>query len=134
MFLVFVVFYIFFFFQAEDGIRDYKVTGVQTCALPIFRQPALAATLRRIAREGKSAFYEGAVADEIVSHLNELGGLHTVEDFAAVHCNYVEPISTRYRGHEIFECPPNGQGLAALIMLRTLEGYDLASDSRLSEA
>ena len=55
-----------------------------------------------------------------------------MDDFAAVHCDYVEPISTRYRGHEIFECPPNGQGLAALIMLRALEGYDLRSE-RLSE-
>jgi gamma-glutamyltranspeptidase / glutathione hydrolase len=99
----------------------------------LFRQPALAATLKRIAREGKSAFYEGAVADEIAGHLRELGGLHTAEDFAQVHCDYVEPISTMYRGHEIFECPPNGQGLAALIMLRALEGYDLQS-ARLSEA
>ena len=113
--------------------KHYWAGGAAPKVGDLFRQPALAATLRRIAREGKSAFYEGAVANEIVSHLNELGGLHTAEDFAAAHCDYVEPISTRYRGHEIFECPPNGQGLAALIMLRALEGYDLQSE-RLSEA
>jgi gamma-glutamyltranspeptidase/glutathione hydrolase len=107
--------------------------GASPKAGDLFRQPALAATLTRIGKEGKSAFYEGAVADEIVSHLRALGGLHTAADFAAAHCDYVEPISTVYRGHEIFECPPNGQGLAALIMLRALAGYDLASE-RWSEA
>jgi gamma-glutamyltranspeptidase/glutathione hydrolase len=99
----------------------------------LFRQPALAATLRRIAGEGRAAFYEGAVAAEIVAHLRELGGLQTVEDFAAQRCDYVTPISTSYRGTEVFECPPSGQGIIALIMLRTLSGYDLAS-SRWSEA
>jgi gamma-glutamyltranspeptidase/glutathione hydrolase len=99
----------------------------------LFRQPALAATLRRLAAEGRSAFYEGAVAAELARHLGDLGGLQTEADFATVHCDYVEPVATAYRGHEIFECPPNGQGLAALVILRTLEGYDLASE-RWSEA
>jgi gamma-glutamyltranspeptidase / glutathione hydrolase len=99
----------------------------------LFRQPALAATLRRIGSEGRSAFYEGTVAGEIVARLKELGGLHEEEDFAAQRCNYVDPIHTSYCGHDVYECPPNGQGLAALMMLRALEGYDLSGD-RYSEA
>src|SRR5579863_5925175 len=95
--------------------------------------PALAATLKRIAREGRSGFYEGPVAADIVHRLNELGGLHTLDDFAAQRSEYVEPISAMYRGHEVFECPPNGQGLAALMILRALEGYELSA-ARYSEA
>jgi len=89
------------------------------------RQPALAETLRVIAREGRAGFYEGRIAADIVGRLRQAGGLHTLEDFAAQASDYVTPISTSYRGHQIFECPPNGQGLAALMILRTLEGYAL---------
>src|SRR5579883_3004141 len=95
--------------------------------------PALAATLRRIAKEGRRGFYEGPVAADIVRRCNELGGLHTLEDFAAQRSEYVEPISARYRDHQVFECPPNGQGLAALMIMRTLEGYEFARH-RYSEA
>ena len=87
--------------------------------------PALAQTLRRIGREGRPAFYEGAVAAEIVSELRALGGVHTEADFAAQRCDYVDPISTTYHDHDVFECPPNGQGLAALMIMRTLAGYDM---------
>jgi gamma-glutamyltranspeptidase/glutathione hydrolase len=111
-----------------DATRHYWAGGAAPRAGDLFRQPALAATLKRIAKEGKSAFYEGEVAADMVGHLRALGGSHTAEDFAAAHCNYVEPVSTTYRGHEIFECPPNGQGLAALVMLRALEGYDLGGE------
>lgn len=104
--------------------------------LPAFgdrlKMPALAATLRRIAAEGRRGFYEGPVAADIVARLKQAGGLHTLEDFAAQKAEWVEPISTPYRGHEVFECPPNGQGLAALMILRTLEGFDLSA--RCSEA
>lgn len=93
----------------------------------LHRQPALARTLRRIGREGPDAFYRGAVAAEIVAVLNALGGLHTLADFAAFSPEYVEPIKTAYRGFEVLECPPNGQGVAALVMLNILEGFDLAA-------
>ena len=92
------------------------------------RLPALAATFKRIAREGRQGFYEGPVAADIVRRLNDLGGLHTLEDFAGQRSEYVEPISGPYRGHDIVECPPNGQGLAALMILRTLEGFDLSPE------
>ena len=92
------------------------------------RNPALAATLRRIAREGRDGFYAGPVAADIVRKLVALGGLHTVEDFAAQRAEYVEPISAPYRDHAVFECPPNGQGVAALMILRILAGYDLAGE------
>ncbi|HZT50323.1 MAG TPA: gamma-glutamyltransferase, partial [Stellaceae bacterium] len=90
------------------------------------RNPALAETLRRIAREGRKGFYEGPVAADIVARLAGLGGLLTLEDFALQRCEYVAPIGTRYRGLDLLECPPNGQGIAALMILRTLAGYDLA--------
>lgn len=93
------------------------------------RNPPLAATLRRIGREGRKAFYEGAVMQEIVARLKSLGGLHEEEDFAAQRSNWVEPISAPYRGYEVYECPPNGQGMAALMILRTLAGYSLGGDA-----
>src|SRR5271169_1818082 len=91
--------------------------------------PPLASTLRRIGREGREAFYDGAVMHDIVRRLKSLGGLHEEEDFAAQRSNWVEPIRTLYRGYEVFECPPNGQGMAALMILRTLAGYALGGEA-----
>ncbi len=93
----------------------------------LFRMPALAETLRGIARQGRAAFYDGAVAEGIVRKLRSLGGLHTAEDFDAQRAEIVEPLSTRFCDHDVFECPPNGQGLMALMMLRLAERLDLAS-------
>lgn len=94
-------------------------------------QPALGRTLRKIAREGRAGFYSGEVAEDIVSTLRALGGSHEIADFEAQRSDYVTPISASYQGHDVYECPPNGQGLAALIILRTLAGFDVAN---LSEA
>jgi gamma-glutamyltranspeptidase/glutathione hydrolase len=93
-------------------------------------QPALGATLRRIAQRGRDAFYAGEVADEMVAILRKLGGSHTAADFAAQTSDYVKPISSRYHEHDVVECPPNGQGLAALMILRTLAGFDMSALSQ----
>lgn len=95
--------------------------------------PALAATLKAIAAKGRDAFYHGAVAEEITGLLNSLGGLHEESDFAAYSAFETKPISGRYRGRDLLECPPNGQGLAALLITRILDGFDLR-DPSLTEA
>jgi gamma-glutamyltranspeptidase/glutathione hydrolase len=95
--------------------------------------PKLAETLRRIGREGRDGFYVGPVMQEILGTLKTLGGLHEEEDFFEHRSDWVGPISAPYRGFDVYECPPNGHGLAALMMLRILEGYSMGSTS-LSEA
>ena len=89
-------------------------------------QPELAWTLRTIAECGRDGFYSGPVAEDLVERLRSLGGLHTLEDFAAMKGDYVEPVRTVYRGIEICQMPPNTQGLTALIMLNILSGYALS--------
>ncbi|MCL4767791.1 MAG: gamma-glutamyltransferase [Hyphomicrobiaceae bacterium] len=93
----------------------------------VVRFPALARTLKLIADEGRDGFYQGEVADDIVAELKEMGGLHTLADFAAQRCSYVEPISVAYRGVELHELPPNNQGIVALILLKILERTGLGS-------
>jgi gamma-glutamyltranspeptidase/glutathione hydrolase len=89
-----------------------------------------AATLRRIAESNAGDFYTGDLARTIASFARETGGFITEEDLAAHTSTWVEPISTTYRGYEAWEIPPNGQGIAALIGLNILEGFDLAAHPR----
>src|SRR6266403_4280806 len=100
--------------------------GAAPVAGSVHRQPKLAKTLRTIAERGAAAFYDGPIAADIVGYLRELGGLHTVEDFAAYQPEYVDPICASYRGYDIWECPPNGQGLIPLLIARILERFDVA--------
>jgi gamma-glutamyltranspeptidase / glutathione hydrolase len=90
------------------------------------RLPALANTLGRIAARGPDAFYRGELAARMVAFLNQAGGWHSEEDFAAAAGEFVLPISTTYRGLEVYQCPPNGQGVIALLMLNILAGCELA--------
>jgi gamma-glutamyltranspeptidase/glutathione hydrolase len=115
------------------GAAAYLPRGEAPATGDRLTHPALARTLRRIAAVGRSAFYEGAVADEIVAVLASLGGLHQASDFANARADFVEPIAATYRDHTLWECPPNGQGVAALLIARILDGFDLAAPS-LSEA
>jgi gamma-glutamyltranspeptidase / glutathione hydrolase len=101
----------------------------------LMRFPALAKTLKVIARQGRDGFYTGAVAKDMVAELKALGGLHAPDDFAAQGSSYVTPISAPYRGVELVELPPSNQGIVALIMLKMLEQIgrppaDPASDER----
>lgn len=99
----------------------------------VHRQPRLATTLETIAREGHAGFYAGEVAADMVECLRAHGGLHTLRDFEAAQAGYVTPISSRYKGYDIVELPPSGQGLAALMMLNVLDGMELSAPGR-SEA
>jgi gamma-glutamyltranspeptidase/glutathione hydrolase len=94
----------------------------------LHRQPELGETLQRIAEDGRDAFYTGPVAEEMVSFLQARGGLHSMEDFAAVKGEYVEPISVNFRGYDVFECPPNGQGIIALLLLNIMSAFEGSGD------
>jgi gamma-glutamyltranspeptidase / glutathione hydrolase len=91
----------------------------------IFRNPRLAATYETIASGGRDAFYKGEIARKIDGYMAEHGGFLSYEDLARHHSEWVEPLSTNYRGYDVYELPPNSQGVAALQMLNILEGYDL---------
>ncbi len=93
----------------------------------IFRNPLLADTLTRIAEGGRDAFYKGDIAQRVEKYMRANGGYLTAADFAAHHSEWVEPVSTNYRGYDVWELPPNTQGIAALQMLNILEAYDLKS-------
>ena len=104
----------------ENAARLFLPGGEPPPVGALHRQPELAETLAAIAEGGRDAFYTGAVAEDMVSYLQSLGGLHTMEDFAAVQGEYVEPISVNFRGYDIYECPPNGQGVIALLLLNIM--------------
>ena len=105
----------------------YLVDGRAPQPGAIFRQQNLARTFRTLARGGRDAFYRGEIARAIVDYCQTQGGFLSMEDFAAQKSDWVEPISTTYRGHTLYELPPNNQGLTALILLNILEGIDLAA-------
>ncbi|HEU4434216.1 MAG TPA: gamma-glutamyltransferase, partial [Pyrinomonadaceae bacterium] len=104
---------------------NYLVEGRAPRAGEIFRQRNLARTLRTLANGGRDAFYKGEIARAIVDYCAKNGGFLTMEDFAATKHDWVDPISTTYRGYNVYEIPPNGQGITALITLNILEGFDL---------
>jgi len=96
----------------------------------VFKNPALAKTLRLIGEKGRDAFYRGEIADKIDMFMRENGGFLRKADFEKHTSTWVEPVSTNYRGYDVFELPPNGQGIATLQMLNILEGFDLREKGR----
>jgi gamma-glutamyltranspeptidase/glutathione hydrolase len=104
---------------------NYLINGRAPQAGELFRQPNLARTLKTLAEGGRDALYKGPVGKALVDYLKAHGGFITMDDLAATKCEWVDPISTNYHGHQVYEIPPNGQGITALIALNILEGIDL---------
>jgi gamma-glutamyltranspeptidase/glutathione hydrolase len=111
-----------------DSRARFLRDGEPLKAGEVFRQPELAATLRAIAKGGSKAFYEGPIAADMVAKLRSLGGLHTEEDFAAATAEFVTPIRGRFRGYEVVQCPPNGSGLIALMLMGVLDRLEPAAE------
>lgn len=110
-----------------DSKRTYLIDGRAPDHGEIMKLPALAASYRAIASGGRDAFYKGPIASEIVSFSERHGGYFSLRDFTEHTSDWIEPVSTTYRGYKVWELPPNGQGIAALQMLNLLEGFDLKS-------
>ena len=126
-------------FWETEGPRHVDTPGFLPVYFPdgrpvregeVFRNETLATTYEQIAVGGRNAFYDGPVAEAIVTFSDANGGLLSREDLSGFHSEWVDPISTTYRGVEVFELPPNGQGLAALQMLDVLETFDVAAMGR----
>ncbi len=109
----------------EGGAKHYLKNGRSPREGEVMAYPALAKTLKTIAKKGRAGFYEGEIAAEIVAHLAARGGLLTTQDFAATEASWVKPIAVRFAGHDILEIPPNGQGLTVLIALNILQHFGL---------
>jgi gamma-glutamyltranspeptidase/glutathione hydrolase len=108
-----------------DWAKTYTVDGHAPHAGDVFKNPYLARTYREIAQGGRDAFYKGRIAEEIVHFSERNGGLFSLRDFQDHHSDWEDPVSASYRGYDVWELPPPGQGIAALQMLNVLEGYDL---------
>jgi gamma-glutamyltranspeptidase len=117
--------------SAPNG-HELTIGGLGPNAGEIFRNPNLARTFELVARGGVSAFYQGEIAEAIVGVIKEAGGCLSLEDLASHTSTWEEPISVTYRGVRVYECPPNGQGITALIALNILEGFDLSALTPLS--
>ncbi|MFO0891489.1 MAG: gamma-glutamyltransferase [Isosphaeraceae bacterium] len=136
---------------AEDGFpvseiiaADWKASSPALRAIPtsaacylpgdrapaagdVYRNPGLAKSLRAIVKEGRDAYYRGALAEAMAAYSRSVGGLLTAADLASHTSTWIEPVSVNYRGYDVWELPPNGQGIAALQMLNLLEPHDLRS-------
>ena len=111
----------------QPGYKEtYVPNGVAPKVGDVFKNPALANSLRQVAKHGRDAFYNGPMTRTMVTFLRAQGGMHTLADFSQFQPEWVEPISTTYRGWTIYELPPNGQGIAALAMLNIMEQFPMA--------
>jgi gamma-glutamyltranspeptidase / glutathione hydrolase len=110
--------------SAQNG-RELTIDGRAPRAGEIFRNPNLAHTFQVVADGGRKAFYQGELAEAIVKVIREAGGCMSLDDLASHTSTWESPISTNYRGLHVYECPPNGQGITALLALNILEGFDI---------
>ena len=110
-----------------DARRFYLLQDRAPAPGQMFRAPGQADVLRRVASQGWAGFYQGEVAEDMVASLRAMGGTHRMDDFAAVACDYTDPVSGTYKGTELVEHPPNGQGATAILLLNILAEFDLAS-------
>lgn len=112
----------------KGSARDaYLINGNVPETGDIFRAPGQAEVLRRIAKQGRDAFYTGEIADDMIAALTQYGGVHTAEDFAAARAQPSTPISGDYKGVELVEHPPNSQGATAILLLNILSHFDIAA-------
>jgi gamma-glutamyltranspeptidase/glutathione hydrolase len=111
--------------ELDNARATYLINGHTPAQGEIFRNPDLAHTLSLIAEGGRDVFYKGAIAHTIDTYFRRIGGDLRYADFAAHHGDWVEPLSVNYRGYDVYELPPNGQGAAVLQMLQMLKTYDL---------
>ena len=120
--------------QLSSALNGHELTidGRGPRAGEIFRNPNLARTFELVGREGRDAFYRGEIAEAIVHVIEEAGGVMSMEDLASHGSTWEEPISVNYRGLRVYECPPNGQGITALIALNLLGEFDLSTQEPLS--
>lgn len=107
--------------------RHYLIDGKAPRVGQMFRSPGQAEVMRRIAQDGRDAFYTGDVAEDMLAALTSLGGVHTADDFARTTCEPAHPVCGEYKGTELFEHPPNGQGATAILMLNILKHFDIPS-------
>lgn len=114
-------------FLNQPGYQEtYMPGGVRPGLGDVFKNPALGESLRQVAAHGREAFYHGKLTELMVKFLDAQGGTHALKDFEEFQPEWVEPISTTYRGWSVYELPPNGQGIAALSMLNIMERFPLA--------
>jgi gamma-glutamyltranspeptidase/glutathione hydrolase len=111
--------------KSPDALATYFPDGKAPKAGDVFKNPNLGRTYEAIARAGPQVFYKGAVAKKIVAYSDKVDGLFTLKDFADHTATWVEPVSTTYRGYQVWELPPPGQGIAVLQMLNILSAYNL---------
>ena len=112
----------------QGGARDkFLINGKAPKAGELFRAPGQAEVLRRVSRDGASAFYSGEIAEDMVATLKAAGGQHSLEDFAAARCDETQPVSGHYKDLEVVEHPPNTHGATALLMLNILAQFDLTA-------
>jgi gamma-glutamyltranspeptidase / glutathione hydrolase len=110
-----------------DARRFYLLDGKAPKAGQNFRAPGQAEVLRRIAAQGRDGFYAGEVAEDMLTSLRALGGMHTAQDFAQTACTWTAPVAGAYRAHDLLEHPPNGQGATAILLLNILSHFDQAA-------